>query len=241
MAELKNDWITHGIIDFEYKKYVLLAYLKKVKEEFFAMKLYPYLADLIFHYNNIKLIQQNKSIIYNQFPKELTSADFEKLKLNYKKIIEDDEIMTEIENILEFAVPRIKDAVDQGREIYEFTEKSMEISPVGLMPIYLNEGYVMLKKDHQSEMNIYRYQITVFESSNESYKGINFDLKEKKTKSSFESFENIKISLVNQYKDLPNPATYLLECKADLPYSSTVIPVAKRMLVRYITSTQDGI
>jgi hypothetical protein len=31
MVELKQDWLTDGIIDFEYKKYMLLAYLQQVE------------------------------------------------------------------------------------------------------------------------------------------------------------------------------------------------------------------
>ncbi|MEM7551866.1 MAG: hypothetical protein AAF363_19450 [Bacteroidota bacterium] len=237
MAELQNDWITNGLIDFEYKKYVLMAYLKKIRESFIELKLYPFLSDLLFHYNNIKLIQQNKSLMYNHFPKELTGADLNKLRLTYQKIIEDDEVMKEIEQILEFAAPKIKEAVDEGKEIFDYAEDNLEISPIGLMPIYINEGYIFIETKRKKPVNVYRYQVSVFENSKEKYKGVNFTFIENKAKSSFETYENVKMELVRKYKELPNPATYLVECKSEMPYHSTVMPVAKRMFMRHISSS----
>ena len=49
MEKLSQDWLTQGLIDFEYKKYVLLAYLKTAKESFGRVELYPFLTDLVFH------------------------------------------------------------------------------------------------------------------------------------------------------------------------------------------------
>ena len=53
MKKLEKDWLTSGLIDFEYKKYILLAYLQEVKGNFDSNKLYPHLSDLIFHYQNL--------------------------------------------------------------------------------------------------------------------------------------------------------------------------------------------
>jgi hypothetical protein len=52
MDKLKDNWLTDGLIDFEYKKYQLLAYFKNVKESFQRVELYPFLGDMIFHYRN---------------------------------------------------------------------------------------------------------------------------------------------------------------------------------------------
>ena len=52
MKKLSPDWITEKHIDFEYKKYVLLAYLQEVNMNFEKTHLYPFLADLVDHYRN---------------------------------------------------------------------------------------------------------------------------------------------------------------------------------------------
>ena len=34
MKKLEKDWLTRGLIDFEYKKYILLSYLQGVQSYF---------------------------------------------------------------------------------------------------------------------------------------------------------------------------------------------------------------
>ena len=58
MKQLSETWFAEGYIDFELKKYVLLAYLQEINKYFYENKLYPQLADLIFHYNNIGMSLQ---------------------------------------------------------------------------------------------------------------------------------------------------------------------------------------
>ena len=72
MEKLSKDWLTQGLIDFEYKKYVLLAYLKTVKQSFGKVELYPFLADLVLHYRNLTAVKENKALFRESFPKELS-------------------------------------------------------------------------------------------------------------------------------------------------------------------------
>jgi len=60
MAELKQDWLTDGPIDFEYKKYLLLAYMQHVGQEFDARKLYPKFSELVEHYRNLETLREQK-------------------------------------------------------------------------------------------------------------------------------------------------------------------------------------
>src|SRR5688572_32713536 len=129
MEKLSKDWLTQGLIDFEYKKYVLLGYLKGVRDSFNRVELYPFLADLVFHYRNLQAIKENKSLIRESFPKELSLEEIKKLELNYRHIVEDDALMSELESIIEFAIPRIHDSLKEGSVIYEYVESQCEISP----------------------------------------------------------------------------------------------------------------
>ena len=122
MDKLKDNWRTEGLIDLEYKKYVLLAYLKKVKESFGRVELYPHLSDLVFHYRNLMALRENKALIFESFPRELSLENLKMLELNYKKMVGDDAVMAEIESIMEFAVPQFRDSMNAGSSIYEFVE-----------------------------------------------------------------------------------------------------------------------
>ena len=44
---LPSDWLTGGILDAEYKGYLLLAWLKQVERDFREVKIYPGLSNLI--------------------------------------------------------------------------------------------------------------------------------------------------------------------------------------------------
>lgn len=236
MEKLNAQWLTDGLIDFEYKKYVLLSYFKAVKQSFSKIELYPFMADLVMHYNNLLEFKKNKSTLQERFPATLTEVDLKRLKLLYKKIVNDDEMMAEIEQIINFALPLFKDSLDEGKEIYEFVEKNCELSPVGLMPLYTDEGYFFVSQATDKNVGVYRYQVTFFERSNENLRGIHTSYIESMKRSSGESFESMKISLTKRLAELPNPAVFLVNTKFRVPRTPTLVPVVSRLLVRYITS-----
>ena len=235
MEKLRNDWITDGLVDFEYKKYILLAYLKSVKENFNSSKVYPFLSELIFHYKNLLEVKANKTLMYENFPKTISKADFTKLRISYKQVIEDDDVMKELEEIIEFAIPIMKDTIEEGKELYEFVESNLELNPVGVEPLYNREGYLFLSKNRDTNVSIYRYQVTVFENSNENYRGISTTFEGSVIRSVANSYEAIKLSLARNNKSLPNPATFLIFSKLSFPVTETLLPIAKRLLVRTIS------
>ena len=48
--------------------------------------------------------------------------------------------------------------------------------------------------------------------------------------------ESLKMSLVTQREDLPNPATYMVDTDLDFPFEETIMPIAKRALMRELVS-----
>lgn len=235
MTGLKYDWLTEGMIDYEYKKYILLAYLKDIKQRFDSSELYPFLSDLIMHYKNLKRVKENKEVIYESFPKSITKADFKKLQFTYKRMVEDDDLLNEIESIIEFAMPRIEEAIGMGKELYDLVEENMEMETVGLTPIYANEGYVLVNQDAKRDVSVFRYQLSVFEQSDEKYRGISTTFLNHDFKDIGRTYEQIKLDLAKRFWELPNPATFLITYKLKFPLPQTVLPVAKRLLVRKLS------
>jgi len=236
METLSKSWLTDGLIDFEYKKYILLAYLKHVKERFNSGKLYPNLSELIMHYNNLISIKNNKQLLFDSFPKKLSKIDTEKLKLTYLKIVEDDDLMLEIQSIINYALPLLKEHIDEETELYELIESNMKIEPVGLLPIYDKEGYIFLNEDAKKEFNIYRYQVSLISQSNESFQSISTRFIRKEISSFVKTVENIKLELIKTFSDLPNPATFLVISKLSFPITETVLPIAKRKIIRELNA-----
>ncbi len=234
MASLAEDWLTQGLIDTEYKKYILLAYIQEVREHFDSRRLYPFLSDLVFHYNNLHRLRENKKLIYQNFPKEISRADFEKLQLHYRQIIGDDHLMQVIEEIVNFSMPYIKNSLDTGASLYEEIARGIYLEPVGIAPLFRQEGYLLLGGDGTAQIHIYRYKITVFNRSEEKYKGIHTELVETTEKSLINTYEHIKVSLIKRFRAMPNPATFLAHTKLSLPINETLLPVTKRLLVQHL-------
>ena len=237
MKTLSETWFTEGYIDFELKKYTLLAYLNTVSKVFDQNMLYPQLADVIFHYNNIVAFRENKKFLQEHFPKQLTDINIQKLQFAYEKMIEDDELMKELEDIIQYSARKIKSTIKVGAEIYEFVEDKLNIEPVGLIPLDVNEGYLFIKDGTYSNTVVYQYRMTIFEKHDEKYRGIRTDYVESWQRTVSNSPQNIKSELIRNKKNLPNPAVYHIETDLAYPLEETLLPIAKRSFVKYISGT----
>lgn len=231
---LSDTWFIEGYIDFELQKYRLLAYLKEVNQYFNESKLYPQLSDIVFHYNNLISFRDNKRMMENNFPKQLDEIKLEELKLVYKKMIADDELMQELEQIVDFAANQMKGTLTNGAELYDLVEKQMRIEPVGIMPLYKNEGYMLLRHGSYSDVLAYAYNITLFEHKDARYRGVHMHYIDSWTKTLTNTYEHIKREIIRANKDLPTPAVYSVESPLSLPLQETLLPIAKRMLVQHI-------
>ena len=236
MKALSETWFAEGFIDFELKKYTLLAYLQEINKGFWENKLYPQLADIIFHYNNIVAFRDNKKFMQDHFPKRLNGAQMEKLSLFYEQVIEDSELMKELEDIIHYASGKMKSTINDGTEIYEFVEEKINILPVGIVPLDTTEGYFFLNNGNQKDTHVYQYRLTFFEKQEEKYRGIKADYIDCWHRSFSSTYEHIKAELIKKKTDLPNPAVYAMETFLSFPVEETLLPIAKRYLVKFISA-----
>jgi hypothetical protein len=236
MKNLSNNWLTEKHIDFEYKKYMLLAYLSEVDNNFEHNRLYPYFSELIEHYKNIVSIRDNKRIISGLFPSRLKKIDLETFNLEYQKIINDDSLLEEIEQIINYSIPKFEHYLNEGKKIYDLIERQINISPVGVIPLNSDYGYLFLQNGNTKVTFIYEYRTTIYEGSEEKYRGIYTQLVESFQKNFTTTYEQIKHQIIRKYKEMPNPATYALETELELPVDETLLPIAKRMLIRHISN-----
>jgi len=235
MKNLSETWFAEGYIDFELKKYTLLAYLQEVNKYFNENKLYPQLADVIFHYNNLVAFRENKKFLQEHFPKKLTGIQMEKLQMLYEQMIGDDELMQELEEIINYSAPTLRSTINNGTEIYEFVEDKLIITPIGLIPLDTNEGYFFLSNGNKNT-RIYQYRLSIFEKHDEKYRSIKTLFIDLWQRSMSHTYENIKAELIRNRGELPNPAVYAVEIDLGFPVDETLLPIAKRSLVKYISS-----
>jgi hypothetical protein len=235
MKSLGTNWFIEGSIDFEHKKYILLDYLQEINRHFDKSKLYPNLTDLIFHFNNLLYFKKNKTMLQQAFPLRLTQADLDAVKLTYQKIVDDDSSMKEIESIITYALQQMDPAIQTGKEIYDFVESRLNIDPVGIVPLIPYHGYFSLQNGKERTNWIYEYQITIFENKDDKFRGININFIETYEQSITNTPEALKLDLIRRNKYLPNPAVYYVHSDITFPLEQTLLPVAKRSLVKYIS------
>jgi hypothetical protein len=235
MKTLSETWFADGYIDFELKKYTLLAYLQEVNKYFNQNMLYPQLSDIIFHYNNLVAFRENKKFLQEQFPKKLTGIQIEKLQVLYEQMIEDDDLMLELEEIINYSVSEMQTAIANATEIYEFVENKLVIFPVGIIPLDINEGYFFLNEGTYSSTRVYQYRLSFFEKHDEKYRSIRTEYVHTWERNMVNTYENIKSELIKTKSQLANPAVYSIETELKFPVEETLLPIAKRSLVRYIS------
>ena len=235
MKSLSETWFAEGYIDFELKKYTLLAYLKEINKYFNESKLYPQLSDIIFHYNNLVAFRENKKLLQEHFPKKLTGIQLEKLQLLYQQMIEDNELMQELEDIINFSASEMKGTINSGVEIYELVEEKIIITPIGIIPLDTKEGYFFLNTNIQKQTLVYHYRLSFFEKHDEKYRSIKTAYVNSWDKNFVNTFESIKSELIKYRNQLPNPAVYSIQIELGFPVEETLLPVAKRSLVKYIS------
>ena len=239
MKRLNDTWLTEGLLDFEYKKYVLLAWLQEVEQQFGAVKIYPSLSDLIFHYENLQQFSDTKSLLEKSFPKEIAQADLAQMKLEYSSKIQKTSDIQELEEIIAYSMPALKKYIDEGRGLYQLVESNIAIEPIGLVPLHKEAGYAMLHYAAQREVEVYSFNLSIFQSvDGETMRGMNMRFVDRYPITITSTLENIKLQLIRAHRELPNPATYLVDSRLAVPFQETILPIAKRMLVRYILTQE---
>jgi hypothetical protein len=234
MSNLSENWISEGLIDFEYKKYILLGYLKSVNHQFKEVKLYPPLADLIRHYERLQRFNETKKQLKLSFPKDVSGIDLQNLQVTYESRMAEDEMMKELADIVAFALPKIKTHIEEGKDIYDFIESNLEIEPIGISPIYQREGYAILSFDHSSDVYVYRYSLNLFQNSADIFRGIALRFVQKIRQSLVNSFQKIKMDLIKTFADLPNPSAYRIHSSQAIPLDESFVPISKRLLLKTI-------
>ena len=235
MFSLSNNWITEGAIDFEYKKYLLLAYLRDIDHCFKEDKLYPPFADLIQQHRNIINLKFQIEQLEKSFPQALKDVDLGNMKLLYEKL-QEDKIVNELENIFEFAIPEMEKEIKKGVEIYEEVEQKLHVFSLGLIPLYKDDGYFLISDFHKKNILLYDYHFTIFANATEQFRAIKTNFVKSYKLSIGNTYEKIKYDLIKADRSNPTPATFVVEFKENIPYRETLLPVAKRSLVQFISS-----
>jgi hypothetical protein len=214
-----NDlWFVEKHLDVEYQTYRLLAYLQNVKSYFTQIKLYPYLRDLIKHYEFIDNIN--------------SKIDEIKRKLNNDL---DDEITSYIYEITDVTKIETKKVIDEGMKLFNVVLRSITYEAIGIVPDYKDDGYIITSYNKIDYVDILRFQISKLVDYDKFYI-VNVEFFERLSNVSrlFKAPEFLKAYLLDRYWDMPNPLVLYIRVDYYVPLHETLIPIIKRVLPVWI-------
>ena len=236
MYKLPENWITTGLIDFEFKSYELLGYLQHVNKKFERTMLYPELGNVVKHYNDLVQFKNKKEKTESQFPKRIQSFDLKNMDLKYDHGLQQHEKLLEIDSIIEFAIPKLFSTYQLGNEIYTELEDKISITPIGLIPLDLKYGYIFLTNGPKPYTDIFEYELFEIHHSYDNLMALKTNYINTTKLSLKKTYEYIKLELIHKRKVNRPVASYLIETKEIIPYRESFSPLAKRKLMKVIRS-----
>lgn len=237
MEKLNLELFIRAAEDPEYSRYKLLAIMNRYLDFLHRSKLYPVFSNLIEIRALLKGILENRSSIEEKFPKRLIRFDLKTKKPVYRAEEVFGSNKGTIFDFIDWSMPQIQEGLNEGKAIYDFVEKNSEIREVGIIPLYKNEGYLLISDRANKAVNVYRYETILFSSEEEPLRTLRTKYLQSYPSDDFDYVaKEIKLDLTRQFPELPNPAAYLFHSEVDFPFKETILPIAKRKLMKTLAA-----
>ena len=211
-----------------------MAYLQRVGRRFADCQLYPDLPDLQRHYEATLRFRRGKGTLLAAFPKHVVGISGPPPRIEYKSDLPDDPLLNEVDEIVEFALPRFNATLTEGRQRWADLAATLTLEPVGLLPLRPDEGYLFVHYTTCSDLAIYQYRLTLYDEQAPGGRLVHWRLCERTQRNLGTSFERLKLDLIRRYDDLPNPAAFRLESQRLMPEQETLLPIAQQLLNRAV-------
>lgn len=233
--KLSLDLFTKVRDDVEKRQYLILAALKKISTEFQYYKIYPHLSELVELRNTLKDVLDRLTDLRSKFPKRIGKIDWVNQIIEHEVVFVDGTDLTAVENLINWALPQIEKVIHEGAAVHEFVERELSVEHVGVVPNYRDEGYFFVPDNRQNKLNLFRFEISIFQSSDDQYRSLKTTFLKGLWQGSVSLSPNsIKLDLIREEKELPNPATFTCDTQLDFSFNQTIFPVAKRKLMQTI-------
>lgn len=239
--DLTIDLFTNVQDDLEKRQYIILAELKKISEQFQFYNIYPHLSRLIELRRVLKEIIARIYDLRSKFPKQISKIDWVNRTIEHEVIFTSGTDISTVEDLIEWALPRIENVVEEGVAIYEFVESELTVEQVGILPNYKDEGYLFVPDNQKKSLNLFRFEVSIFQSTDDQYRVIKTQFLKYLNQDRIKlSPGSVKLDLIREESELPNPATYAFNTDLDFPFETTIFPVAKRRLMHILNQEMNS-
>lgn len=239
---METDWVFQEPIDFEHKKYVLLAYFKKVDDLLLQNKIYPTFIELSLHLASLQTLVKEKVILSTN--KTFLSCDDEVLlkELTAKSIPElntDEKI--ELQKIVHHSATQFLDYFSVVKSYWATIYESIDMT-IKRNRKYLTKpkGYIVYTHTNHNHIHVWEYQINELAPNideynikiNLIYEGNKKELSLNKVIEQYSSFteRESKIAPVFDFKSTK-----------EYPIDETLLPLFKRRLLAHIYQSKKAV
>ena len=167
--------------------------------------------------------------------KKISGIDFQNHTLKYESSI-DNESLNELKEIISFCEPLFTTELNKGKHIFDFAEQNIEVDHIGILPLYKTEGYFMLHPYQSKKILVYTYQFSKINLLQQDVYGLSCNYFSTYTLSLSKPIDKLKLDIIHDNPELPNPAVYLFKANAELPKDETFLPIAKRLLYKNLAA-----
>jgi hypothetical protein len=246
MAPLSLDTFSRAAYDFEQAQYRVLGSLQQAQRAFSENRIYPHLGELAELHRTLHLVLKRSEEVRRGLPREVKQIDLENERVVYEWPELSEGQMANVKALIEWALPRLRATLEEGKTIYEFVDESLRLEEVGLVPAYRREGYLLVPDREAGALHVVQYSLSIFDGGvsedGERYRR----LKTAHLKSIDYAADlvpeprQVKLDLLEERRELPNPATFFFDSDVEFPFEPTVFPIAKRKLMRHLAGAGEA-
>lgn len=229
MLKLSNNWFLEDPLDIEHKQYILLSYLNNIRKEFKDNKLYPFLAELVYHCNSLLNIKYSKQQISKDFKKNIVGFDFIKMEIIYENMFNQSFELSYIDEIIDVSLPLMNECIMEGKIIYDKVESEITISELTKLSLLDKKGYFIIKDDH---IKLYQYTLSIYDDI-DNPRILSTELIKTYPDNLIYGYNQIKYDIISNGL-LIIPTILVVELKNKYPFNETLLPIVKRILMKKI-------
>lgn len=232
---MDTDWLFQEPIDYEHKKYKLLAYFKKLDELIDENKIYPMFTELSVHLASLQTVIKENVLLYtnkvfNTFDDEVLLKELE-VKVPPKL---DKEENVEIDKILKLAAPKFLEYFEIVKSQWSYVYDAITIKiRKNAKNIQSPFGYMVYEDNKSDKIYVWEYLIKLLHPNSREYI-TNLNLifsgskKENKLNDIIETYSQLEPT---QKKKIP---VFIVKTTNNFPLEETLIPLFKRKVISYI-------
>jgi hypothetical protein len=218
--------------DAEAAEYRVLAGLLEARRAFTRSRVYPHLAELITLRRTLAGLVDGADRVDAGAPNRVVGVDWEAGAVVHER---QDVVGAPLAiDLARWTLPRLDLVIEEGRTLFEFVDAHAALASVGLLPAYQAEGFLLLPETGGGWRAL-RYAVSSLAGDDGAYRAL-------RTVPVPVSLPMLappaawKRALADACAELPAPATFLVETDVAFPLEETVLPVAKRKLLRLVAA-----